>query len=333
MLQLQNEIIQFPKSEINYYLESYFNELEAQSKDTRVAYEGDFSRFTETVFGNPYQFTTTEQLETVNYDTIIQYRNSMNLANSTINRHVNSIKSILTYLKGRNVIQIDLEFFSIIKELKTQVNEIPHMPISVVHEYIEEAKNERFNANTKVNLLIFAVDSGLRLSEIVNLKLSNFKVYDNYVLLSGYGKGNKKYKDKISTDIYNEVMQTYQENDEQRVFYPLTEKNIKDMMVRIRKKLNYENEKYSFHSLRKTSITYTHDLTGSLLIAQRKANHSSPNTTTIYIEDRELPMTGYFSTQTSDENKYKNVSHEELLNALASMPEEFLQILNNKLPN
>lgn len=327
--QLQ-EVYQF-SSPMGNYIQTYLEEL--QSEDTRTAYQSDFARFLQERFGKTMQTITKSEIETIDYDTIIEYRKSLPLANSTINRHVNSIKSILLYLKSRKLITIDTDFFSVIKELPKQTKEIPHMPIEVAQEYIKEAKNETHNGSIKSNLLMFAVDSGLRLSEIVNLKLSNFQKDEDSYLLTGFGKGNKQYKDRIANEVYEELMKTYVPNEEERVFYPLSEKNIKDMMLRLRKKLNYENEKYSFHSLRKTAITFAHDSSGSLLVAQRKANHSSPNTTTIYIENRELPVTGYFSTQNQNKNKYKEVSHEDLLSALEQMPEEFLQILNNKLSN
>lgn len=326
---LINENVYKLESLVGNYVETFLEEL--HSENTAIAYRGDFSRFIKTVFNKEIHTITKKEIESVDYDMIIAYRKELNLAPSTINRHINSIKSILFYLKGRKVIDLDLDFFAIIKELKKQTNEIPHMPIEVVHEFIEQAKEERHNATTKANLIMFAVDSGLRLSELLELKTSDFTETNDHYLLTGYGKGNKKYTDSIAKEVVEQLFSDMIPNEENRIFYPLSEKNAKDMMVRIRKKLGYDKEKYSFHSLRKTSVTYTHDLTGSLLVAQRKANHSSPNTTTIYVENRELEITGYFSTQNIEKDLYKNVEHEELLNALASMPTEFLQILNNKL--
>ena len=311
------------------YVETFLSEL--NSEHTAKAYRGDFKRFVNTVFKKEINTITKKEIESIDYDTIIEYRKSMELAPNTINRHVNSIKGILLYLKGRKVVDIDLDFFKIIRDLKKQVEEIPHMPMEVVHEFIEAAKEETQNGKLKANLLMFAVDSGLRQSEIMSLTKSNFKKEGNQYLLTGYGKGNKKYVDTISEEVYEKLMETYQENEEELIFYPLSARIVRGMMIRLREKLGYENEKYSFHSLRKTSITYAHDMTGSLLTAQRKANHSSSDTTNIYIEKRNLEMTGYFSTKDIDNERYQKVEHEELLAALEEMPSEFLQILNSKL--
>lgn len=323
--------IDFYKNEIHEMTKTYFQEL--RSENTRVAYEKDWNRFLKKIFKKESSTITKEELETIDYETIIYFRNILKLANSSINRNVNTVKSVLTYLKARKAINIDLTFFDIVKPLVQQTQEIPHMPISVVHEYIEEAKKERFNGELKANLIKFAVDTGLRLQEILNIKLDDFQKGENCYYVSGFGKGNKKYRDKISIELYEALMRTYTINLEQRMFHPLSEKNVKDMMIRIRKNLGYEKENYSFHSLRKTSITYAHDMSGSLLTAQRKANHSSPATTNIYIEDRDLEMTGYFSTKNVNPNLFKEVMHEELIQALEDMPSEFLQILNNKLQN
>lgn len=329
MVKLTEKIYYIEKN-VGSYVEEFLCNL--NSKNTRTAYESDFNRFTKENFSREFSNVTAQQLETVDYHTIMKYRKSLglDLANSTINRHINSIKAILLFLNSVKAIHTDLSFLQAIKELPTQSKEIPHMPIELVEQFIQQAKKERFHGELKANAIMFAVDSGLRLREIVELKFTDFEHTGNEYLLSNYGKGNKQNRDKISEEVYNELRKTYTENPEQRVFFPLKESNLKEMMIRIREKLNC-NQNYSFHSLRKTSITYTHDMTGSLLTAQRKANHSSPNTTTRYIENRELEMTGYFSTKNQDAELYKKVEHEELLKALDSMPSEFLQILNNKL--
>lgn len=323
--------IEFYQNEISKMIKTYFEEL--NSENTRKAYENDWNRFLKTIFNKNSNTITKEELEKVDYETIIYFRRNLKLANSSINRSVNTVKSVLTYLNARKAINIDLTFFDIIKPLVQQTQEIPHMPINVVHEYVEEAKKERFNGELKANLIKFAVDTGLRLQEVLNIKLDDFQKGENCYFVSGFGKGNKKYRDKISIELYEALMRTYTINLDQRMFHPLSEKNVKDMMIRIRKNLGYEKENYSFHSLRKTSITYAHDMSGSLLTAQRKANHSNPATTNIYIENRDLEMTGYYSTKNVNPNLFKEVMHEDLIEALEEMPNEFLQILNNKLQN
>lgn len=319
------------ESTIGQHINTYLSEIE--SINTRKAYQSDIAKFIKGVFNKSISTITKSEIETVDYHTIIEYRKTLNNAASTINRNINSVKQMLTYLNSLGIIDIDLSFFNVIKELKKQTEEIPHMPISVAYEFIEAAKEERFHGNLKSNLIMFALDTGLRQEEILKIKLSDFTKTEHGYMYEGYGKGNKKFKDTISEQVYDKIVSTYNKNKKELLFYPLTSKNLRDMMKRIRVKLGYEKEGYSFHSLRKTAITYVHDYTGDIVTAQRKANHSNLNTTTIYIENKALDKTGLFSTQSEDKELYKKVSHEDLLESLEDMPIEFLQILNNKLKN
>src|SRR5690606_34579337 len=107
-------------------IERYLSEMGKQSVNTEVSYRGDFQRFVKEVFEKTIDTITIEELNTVSYDTIMDYRERMygELVNGTINRHMTSIKEIMKELKARSLLASDISFFSLIKKLPITSDEI-----------------------------------------------------------------------------------------------------------------------------------------------------------------------------------------------------------------
>lgn len=317
-------------------IERYLRECEMNSERTGQNYRGDISRFLKEVFNTSIEDVTREQLDSVDYDTIVDYRHGLtkNLANSTVNRYINTIKSLMKNLKANNIIKSDISFLDVIKALSARTEEIEYMPIEVVHKYVEEAGKDRNHASLKQVAIKISVECALRLDEVLNLKIGQFTVDGNEVTLKGYGKGGKEYLDKLGIELYKEIVQVSgvnENNPNEKIFSQLSTKNITDMMTRIKKKLNYNNRNYSFHSFKKTSVTYAYRLTGDILEAQRKGRHRSLDTTRKYLKNEDYGMTGLFSTQNIDDKMYEKVAHEDLIEVISSMNKDFQFLLNSKL--
>lgn len=317
-------------------IERYLREKAKDSERTATNYRSDINRMLREVFNTSIEDVTVEQLNSIDYNTLVDYRHDLtsNLSNGTVNRYINTIKSLLKNLKANNIIKIDISFLDAIKNLATRTDEIDHMPPEVVHHYIEEAGKDRNYPKLKQVLIKIAVECALRLDEALSLEIGQFSVDGNEVILRGYGKGSEEYFDKLKIELYEEMVEVSGAdvgNPKDKVFSALNTKNITDMMTRIKKKLNYSNKNYSFHSLKKTSVTYAYRLTGDILEAQRKGRHKSLDTTRKYLKNEDYGMTGMFSTQSLDSDMYKKVSHKELVKAVSEMNKDFQFLLNAKL--
>lgn len=336
------EVVQF-EGVVGKAIEEYLNEKGLRSENTKKNKRADIERFLDSMLNKSIKDVTVSDIEKIDYNTMINYRDTLlseDLSNASVNRYMNSIKTLMDDLKARGDIlskEYSTLFMSRLTKLPESTESIERMPVEVVDQYIKRAKEDKHNGELKANLIEFATDTGLRLEEVLNIKLSQFTVDGDVVLLKGYGKGNEKYFDKISVELYNKMLSTFAEegNTDRKLFYPLSAKVVKTMMKRFQSELGYEDKVYSFHSLKKTAVTNTYRQTGCMLSAQKKGRHKDLNTTKKYIEEEDFGITGVYSMRAMgyNENAYKEASHEELLEVIGEMNKDFLHILNMKLNN
>lgn len=336
--QLQSNVTKF-QTPCGKGINQFLNEYSKGSLETERAYRGDITRFLKTVFKNRTIDTVTfEELEEFDYDQFslyIQHLQAENLSNRTINRHIRTIKKLYENLKARKLFkpEVDISFMNLVKGLPSDGDEIEAMPLEVFYEFLEASKKEKHHAHVKGLLMKLAVDQGIRLGALLKLTWKSFVPREDGVVIKGLDKGNKKFIKIISYDMYNELLtlKTVSRKSE-KVFEPLTAKNVTDMMIRIRKKLGYEDEGYSFHSLRKTAFTHEHRLNGGDIIeTQRFSGHADVNMLQVYVDSIDRGVKGIFSAGNSDSEAYKKTSHEELVKAIDELGLDVKYLINAKL--
>ena len=313
-------------------IEDFLNENAMRSEATYKNYKSDISKFLLSVFDKTIYTITFEELELLDYESFKAFLNSYHgkLANSTINRLSSSIESLYKHLMKTNSIKSDIAFFKLNRSLPTKVQSYDVMPIEVVKQYVDAALKEIHKGVEKKWAIILAIELGLRSSEIVDLEWSQFKVDGEKTVVNGYGKGNVKYTEIMDTRIYEDLRNDLRGN--QKKVFTLSQKNITDMMIRLRKELGQEDRNYTFHSFKKTSVNYAYLVTGNILDAQAKGKHAKLETTQIYLQEVETKMTGYFSLEKNlNHDLYKEVDYNTLINTLKTMPKELLFLLNMKL--
>lgn len=320
------------QTKVGKQIEDFLYEKGKRSKDTETAYRSDIGAFLKAVYGKAINTITAEELELLDYDSLKDYLNSLDgiKSNNAINRYYSSIKSMYRELNIRKAIVTELTMFDLINTLPANANSYESIPMEVALQYIEAVKYEKHKVEEKRMIIKLAIDSGLRESELRALEWKQFKPDGKYVYITGFGKGNKKFVEKMSRKLYDELL-TLKVEGQSKVF-TLSKKNLGDMMIRLKNVLNHTDRNYTFHSFKKTAVTNTYKFTGSFTEAQKKGKHSNPATTQLYLEEEEMKMTGYFSLEGNiDHEKYKKVSHEELIRALESANKELLFTLNLKL--
>lgn len=318
-------------------IEQFLAECKQKSKSTEINYRGDLNRFFNMVYdGRTIHTITFEELDCLDYEILTQYKDNgfEDLANTTANRHISSIKALMRYLKARNCLESDIAYLDLVSLLPSRPQRIEGMPRNVVLRYIGEAGREKFNAEVKQALIMAAADTALRLEDYLELEWSDFSPQEDGVVISGYGKNNKRWIEKITYDFYNEEilpLKQNQEYGEKRVFAPLNRKNVTDMMTRFKTTLGYEDRSYSFHSLKKTGVEFAYRLTNDIMEAKKKGKHENIQTTLIYLEEANYGITGMFSLGVHDAKLYEKVSHEELLKAVGELNADTIHLLNIKI--
>lgn len=334
------------------YLIEYINEFllskeqKSKSEDTRATYTNSLKQTFKDIFGyDSLEYITKDDLEILDIDVLIKYFNKLylerngegkrNYSNSTINNRMTAIRQLLKYLTARKVIKWEvLDFDSLLKSLPDDADEIEAMPFEVAQQFFHYFRNiEKSKSYEKWMLARMAVDTALRAKELLDLKWTQFYVEKDYVLIKSdkenKGKGNKKFLDKISLELYYELLEL--KNGEKEKVFSISYRTVAKMMERANAHLKLDRN-YTFHSFKKTAVSSVYFNTGSITEAMKKGRHKNLNTTRRYIEDRDYGVTGVISLGNRlDTELYKKVSHEQLLETIEKMNKDFLYLLNLKL--
>lgn len=321
---------------IGKYFKVFLNEKELESIHTAKAYGSDIEQFFKAVFKKDIDYINANEIEGITQKTLRGYRNMLlkeDLARSTINRKITAIKEFIRFLKIEDVIKVDISYLDVIKNLSNDSKEIDPLRVDEVFSLANFMRTERHKPEEKYYLILLALATALRQSELLSLSWKQIRIEDEHAIITGYGKGRKKYVKKIDKRIVEELKEIRNPNLSDKVF-SLSRKNIFDMMSRgiDGLKIDTNTRDISFHSIRKTAITFALDMTGDIREAMRVGNHANLNTVQKYLNVRDYGVTDAVSLgRDIDKDMYKKVSHEDLLEGLKEMNKDFLFLLNSKL--
>lgn len=148
-------------------------------------------------------------------------------------------------------------------------------------EYEENGKTRHFRANERVGLaLVIEATTGLRISDIVKLRVNSFK--DGKIELHEK-KTNKLQYRKINSNLVNLIYAyAYKHNlSNFDLLIGCTERNIQMYLKKAVDKLGYQN--IGTHSFRKYFSMYVYKNTKDIQLLQHLLNHSSIATTQRYL--------------------------------------------------
>jgi integrase len=312
----------------------FLNEMGIESEHTRKAYETDIRQFFKLIKGKELEYLTLEDIQLKKRDVELfkQILLENGLARSTINRKISAVRSLLENLKA-NEWDVKTAFFKNIKWLKVINN---RRGVLEVHEVKELARlaleTERENKEIKYYLILFALDTGMRKSALLNLKWSDFEVNGDEVVINYYDKGKKEFNKEIAKWFYDELLSIKQENEE-RVF-PISKDSVDDMMKRLIKIMGIPKErKITFHSIRACAITHVYRIkNGDIIAAKEFAGHSNMQTTDRYVKRSKLGAIGAVSSIGNlDDDLYKKVTNDELVKAIENCPKDVQLMINIQL--
>ncbi|MCD6223636.1 MAG: tyrosine-type recombinase/integrase [Deltaproteobacteria bacterium] len=202
----------------------------------------------------------------------------------SVNRKLSSIRGFIKFLVKKNIIKkFDAENIKNIKTTKKLPQTISH---TTIDELLSKYSTEN-NTIKKRNLLIFIFlyATGLRISELVNLKISS--IYWNEGFLKVKGKGTKERIVPIGEKLIN-ILKKYIENE--RSFFMKRKMNdylfISNHGTKFTRQAIWKISKKivdtSPHTWRHTFATHLLEGGASLRALQKMLGHTSLTTTQIY---------------------------------------------------
>ena len=255
----------------NNYLE-YLKKIKNYSDHTCKAYESDLKQYV--LYLNEFDSDLFDNKNFVNY------LFEKGLAKSTINRKLTSINN---FLEWASKIEKNKSYYKF-ESLKTERK----LPDILTSNYINTLINELpINTPKEVRnkaIVELLYSSGLRVSEVVNLKLNDIK--DNKSLRV-VGKGRKVRILPVTDQAYNIIklwIKNFRKNflndqDNNYLFLGVRGKQLSDREVR---RIVKSSTGTFPHNLRHTFATHILDGGADLRVVQELLGHSDPTTTQLY---------------------------------------------------
>ena len=250
----------------------YLKKIKNYSDHTCKAYENDLNQYV--------QFLVKFENDLFDNKNFVNYLFEKGLAKSTINRKLTSINN---FLEWASKIENNKSFYKF-ESLKTERK----LPDILTSNYINTLINELpINTPKEVRnkaIVELLYSSGLRVSEVVNLKLNDMK--DNKSLRV-VGKG-RKVRILPMTDQAYDIINLWTNNyrniflndkDNNYLFLGVRGKQLTDREVR---RIVKSSTGTFPHNLRHTFATHILDGGADLRVVQELLGHSDPSTTQLY---------------------------------------------------
>lgn len=255
-----NEFLNYLKYERNY------------SDKTILNYKMDLENF--------YNYINKKKTKKIDFDFLQEYIENLSqkkYSTKSIQRHISSLKSYFKFLYNKNYINVNpAELLCLPKNEIKLPNYLTIIDLEKIYELDLSLRDKLI-----VELLY---STGIRLSELVNIKISDINFYDKTIKV--LGKGNKE-RYVLFGSVCSKLLKEYI-NNENRVYLllnkngnKLSERGVEYIIEKIFKSVNV-HAKLTPHTLRHTFATHMLDNGCDLVTVQKLLGHSDLSTTSIY---------------------------------------------------
>lgn len=255
-----NEFLNYLKDERNY------------SGKTILNYKMDLENF--------YNYINKKKTKKIDFDFLQEYIENLSqkkYSTKSIQRHISSLKSYFKFLYNKNYINVNpAELLCLPKNEIKLPNYLTIIDLEKIYELDLSLRDKLI-----VELLY---STGIRLSELVNIKISDINFYDKTIKV--LGKGNKE-RYVLFGSVCSKLLKEYI-NNENRVYLllnkngnKLSERGVEYIIEKIFKSVNV-HAKLTPHTLRHTFATHMLDNGCDLVTVQKLLGHSDLSTTSIY---------------------------------------------------
>ena len=281
-------LIIFNDGELNKILSKYFDYLESKSlsENTVKNYFRDLIDYF--IYLKQNDLSPTKSIEPKYIRKMLSFLIGKGFSKISISRKISAIKSYINFLEKFNYSKNNYsELISIPKKSKSLPKVMTKKEISQLIKHVEMNTKKNLRDDALIELLY---STGLRVSEVANLKLKDINLKKSEIKI--LGKGNKE-RIVIFNNKSKEKIIRYLKNDKRYISIKteaLFQNKFKEALStrsiqRILKKyLNFSgiNSKYSTHTLRHTFATHLLEGGADIKVIQQLMGHSSPETTKIY---------------------------------------------------
>ena len=253
------------------------------SQNTVKAYETDISAFINWIKEN-----TTVKLKDIKEENInkyISYLFELNLKSSSVNRKISSIKSLYMFLVKKNILKN-----SPINEVIAPKQE-KYLPFSMSEDEVDKLLNSPKPSN-KIEkrdkaMIEMLYATGMRISELVNLKITDIDTQRCVVKVLGKGSKERLIPfGEAALESLNAYLSDREESTSKEIFLSNRRTKISRIAFwhRIKLYLSRENLKNSIspHTLRHAFATHLLNRGADLRSVQLLLGHSDLSTTQIY---------------------------------------------------
>ena len=281
-------LIIFNDGELNKILSKYFDYLESKSlsDNTVKNYFRDLIDYF--IYLKLNDLSPTKSIELKHIRKMLSFLIDKGFSKVSISRKISAIKSYTTFLEKFNYSKNNYsELIRIPKKSKSLPKVMTKKEVSQLIKHVEMNAKKNLRDDALIELLY---STGLRVSEVANLKLKDINLEKSEMKI--LGKGNKE-RIVIFNNKSKEKIISYLKNDKRYISIKteaLFQNKFKEALStrsiqRILKKyLNFSgiNSKYSTHTLRHTFATHLLEGGADIKVIQQLMGHSSPETTKIY---------------------------------------------------
>lgn len=273
------------------FIQTFLDYLKFQkrySQHTIISYKNDlkdFLNFIEENYGN----LSLNEISATLIRTWLANLKQHKIASKSINRKISTLKSFFKYQLRKETIPVSpMATITSLKVSKRLPSFIEEKDIDTLFNYVEFP--DTWEGKTNRLLLQIFYQTGIRLSELINLKESQIdKSNSNLKVL---GKGNKERIIPVNNDLLNDIMNYIKEKHEQdqnSEGYILINEKGKKLQPRyvynkVKEYLGYvtTNERKSPHILRHSFATHLTNNGADINAVKELLGHSSLAATQIY---------------------------------------------------
>ena len=281
-------LIIFNDNELNNVLTEYFDYLKSKSlsENTIKNYFRDLIDYFN--YLNQNNLSAFKSIKPEHIRKMLSFLIDRGFSKLSISRKISAIKSYITFLEKFNYSAYNYsELITIPKKTRSLPKVMTEKEINQLIKHVEINTKKNLRDDALIELLY---STGLRVSEVANLKIGdiNFEKSEIKIL----GKGNKQ-RVVIFNNKSKEKIIKYLKNDKRLIslntgalFQNKFKQSLSPRSIQrlLKKYLNFSgiNSKYSTHTLRHTFATHLLEGGADIKVIQQLLGHSSPETTKIY---------------------------------------------------
>lgn len=324
MAALENKVSSIGVGEVYKNIGLFLKNKGDKSENTRETYKRGIVKFFEITRQKSLKFLNKNdvKVEFDDFEYFVRYLvDNTTLNNKTINGYVSATVELLRYLHVKKQVE-DISCLSSLKMIRLPEtnNEYGVLSVEEVWDFANWVKeNEKRNSDLKYLLILFCLDTCLRINAVLNIKWSDFEVRDNEVLVKAVDKGNKDFRSKISVEFYNQILELKKHNTDK--VFKIGQSTMQDTLNRWKEVRNIsESRNIVLHSIRKSGVTFQYRVTSDIMQAKKAAGHSNLTTTQKYVGEVDYGAIGAVSSGGNlDPELYKKVNREDLEKAIANI--------------